>query len=399
MEIRKIIIIYTFSPFPGGDANANRLLGYALSMKEAGYRVIVLTNAIPRESDYINEKYEYKGIEYRSYYVEGLGKVRRVFHRNNIGAILDSLLTQDEQENICVVCSSYRNYGFYLHLYLLYKRIPAIVDVTEWHSSFQFKYGKLNLNYIWHSFKNRYLIPRAKNVLCISKYLEKHYKKAGCNTLYLPPQIIIDDYLKHKTPKIPPVRFFYAGTMLKKDFIIVALKGFGLLSEDEKSLIHCTIAGCDESDFRKQLPEGDQIINSLGNTLHIVGKISKQDVEKNLSESHFMMLMRPVSRYSLAGFPSKVPESLAAGVPIISNLTSDLGDFIIDMENGLIVDDFTPEAFALAVRKTINLTYEEFQIMSDNAYNTAKNEFNYKVYNESISIFLSKILSALRENQ
>lgn len=398
MGMKKIIIIYTFSPFPCGDANSNRLLGYALSMRDAGYRVIVLTNAIPRESDYINNRYEYKGIEYRSYYVNGLGKIRRVLHRNNIGAILDSLLTQVEQENVCAVCSSYRNYGFYLHLYLLFKRIPAIVDVTEWHSSFQFKYGILNPNYIWHSFKNRYLIPRAKNVLCISRYLETYYKKVGCNTQYLPPQIIIDDYLKHKIPKIPPVRFFYAGTMLKKDFITVALKGFGLLSEDEKQLIQCTIVGCDETAFRRQLTEGDQIINSLGDSLNIIGRISKQEVEKQLSKTHFMMLMRPKSRYSTAGFPSKVPESLAAGVPIISNLTSDLGNYIYDMENGLIVDDFTPEAFASAVRKAIGLTYEEFQLMSDNAYNTAKNEFNYKVYNESIAFFLSKILSSSREN-
>ena len=47
--MNKIIVIYTFSPFPSGDANANRIYAMALSMENAGYKVIVLTNTLVNE--------------------------------------------------------------------------------------------------------------------------------------------------------------------------------------------------------------------------------------------------------------------------------------------------------------------------------------------------------------
>ena len=53
----------------------------------------------------------------------------------------------------------------------------------------------------------------------------------------------------------------------------------------------------------------------------------------------------------MAGFPTKVVESLALGTPVITNLTSDLGFCVFDGRNGVILDarseqDASPEAVA-----------------------------------------------------
>jgi len=391
--MKQIIIVYTFSPFPCGDAVANRILAYALSMQDVGYKVIVLTNTPSRECDYHSEKsiYSYMNIEYRSYYVNGLNKIMRVIHRNNIIRIVNDLLLSTEKKNICLFYTTYRNFGFFLHAVLKYKKIPVVVDVTEWHSSSQFKYGMINPKYFFHSLKNRFLVPRAKNIICITRYLENFYKARGCNTLYLPPQIVIKDYVAHSLPNIPPVKLFYAGNMQKKDYIWLALEGLILLSDEEKNKVQCVLAGCSEDSFRSLIPNGDYYIKSLQHSLKIIDKISKDAVQKNLSESHFLILMRPQSRYSSAGFPSKVPEALAAGVPVITNRTSDLEHFIFDMENGIIVNEFTAEAFATAVRKAITIDNEKFKYMSKIAYNSAKKYFNYEAYNETIRIYLSDI--------
>lgn len=393
--MKKLIIVYTFSPFPCGDANANRLYAYALTMQSVGYRVIVLTNERPREVDYNEETgvYIYRGIEYRSYLIAGLGRVRRTIHRNNILAILNKTITKDEQNNIQFVVTSYRNYNIFLHMYLKYRRIPAIVDVTEWHSSDQYKRGTINLHYRLHDWNIRYLIPKAQNILCITRYLEAFYKSQNCHTLYLPPQIILEDYKPHQLPKLPPIKIFYAGTMQNKDYIGLALEGVAMLTNKEKQRVHCTIAGTDKQKFRKLLPDADYIIKGLGPSLSIIGRIPKEEVEKHLSESHFMMLMRPISRYSSAGFPSKVPEAFAAGVPVITNLTSDLGDYIEDMGNGVVVEDFTAEAFLAAVRKTLKLSDEGYQRMSNKAYKTAATKFDYKCYNRVMQEYLTEIIS------
>ena len=65
-----------------------------------------------------------------------------------------------------------------------------------------------------------------------------------------------------------------------------------------------------------------------------------------VAASDFTILLRPVSRFSLAGFPTKLAESMACGVPIIGNLTSNIGDYVHKGVEGVLVANETPEAFA-----------------------------------------------------
>lgn len=44
MDNRGIVLIYTFSPFPFGEATSNRIIALAQCIQMAGYKVIVLGN-------------------------------------------------------------------------------------------------------------------------------------------------------------------------------------------------------------------------------------------------------------------------------------------------------------------------------------------------------------------
>ncbi|BFN37904.1 hypothetical protein FMIA91_17830 [Fidelibacter multiformis] len=368
----------------------------ALSMQDAGYKVIVLTNTLANKAYYnkTTGQYAYKNIEYRSYYKPNLSRFKRIINRYDIKQILKSTLKPTERKNVCLIVSSYKNYSIILRLFSKRYKLPELVDVTEWHSSFQFNFGRFNLKYLLHDLKNRFLIPKAKNVICVSKYLENYYKLRKCNTFYLPPPIVINDYLPHTLPHLPPVTFFYAGSIQKKDFIEIALAGFAMLNKAEKEKIKIIIAGCDKETLKEQLPNGKKLINNLGNILSVVGRISKDEVEQYLSKSHFLFLLRPVARYSKAGFPSKIPEALASGVPVIVNLTSDLGNFIFEFKNGIIVNKLAAKEFAIAVRKALGLTEEKFTTMSNNAHLSAKENFDYTNYNQTMEKYLNDILSA-----
>jgi glycosyltransferase involved in cell wall biosynthesis len=368
----------------------------ALSVQSAGYKIIILTPGLPNLVDLNADtgKYVFNTIEYRSYYKPGLTRIQGIKNRYNIKKILDATLTPFEKENVCLICSSYINYNIFLHFYLRRHKIPALVDATEWYSSFQFKFGKLNIKYLIHDFNHRFLIPKAKNVICISKYLEDYYNKMGCNTIYLPPQIVIKDYIPHNLPVLSPVVFFYAGSIQKtNDYIAIALEGFAMLTSKEKERIKIIIAGYDKTSFLDKLPNSSEVIENLGNSISIIGRISKPVVQQYLSNAHFMFFLRPKSRYSTAGFPSKVPEAMASGVPVITNLTSDLKNYILELNNGLIVNELSAEGFSKTVRKALELSDEEFKEMSNNAYKTALSKFEYTNYNEAIGNYLKYILS------
>lgn len=397
MDDRGIVLIYTFSPFPFGEAASNRIMALAQCIQMAGYKAIVLGNGGEREQDYepTRKTFVYEGIEYRSYAMAGTGRIARTLNRNNILKIIKKHLAPDEQNRIRIVYATYRNYGLWLHYVL--KRIlhhPAVVDVTEWHSSNQFGGGRLNPYYWIHNLRIRWLIPRAKNIICITSYLDRFYKQRGCNTVLIPPQVIMENYLRHKNPPLPPVRLFYAGTAAKKDYLDVMLDGLVSLPEIERAKITLTVLGLSRSGFMEQFPRAQYYIDTMQESLQIVGRVSKNEVDQRLSEAHFLILMRPDSRYSRAGFPSKVPEAMAAGVPVITNVTSDLGMYIRDGKNGFIVDGFNASAFADVIHKVVGINDEVFQSMSGEALRTAAHMFDRHMHVTEMKEFLAQSLVA-----
>jgi len=362
----------------------------------AGYKVIVLGNGGEREQDYepTRKSFVYADIEYRSYAVAGDGKVARTLNRNNILKIIKKHIAADEQNRIRLVYATYRNYGLWLHYVL--KRIlhlPAVVDVTEWHSSNQFSGGKLNPLFWIHNLRISRLIPQARNIICITSYLDGFYKQRGCNTVLIPPQVVMENYLPHKNLHLPPVRLFYAGTAAKKDHLDIMLDGLVSLPKSVRAKITCTLVGLSRLGFMEQFPQAQHYIDELQDSLQIVGRVSKQEVDQRLSEAHFLILMRMDSRYSRAGFPSKVPEAMAAGVPVITNLTSDLGLYIKDGENGFIVDEFKAAAFADVIRKVVGIKDEDFQYMSGEALRTAAQAFDRHVHIQKMREFLDRSLA------
>ncbi|MHC1718113.1 MAG: glycosyltransferase [Acidaminococcaceae bacterium] len=392
MQDKKIIIMFTYSPFPFGSAVSNRIFSLALTFKDAGYRVIVLSNGGERDIDFDSERksYFYKTIEYRSFAAHN-NRIIRVYNRNNIFGLMKKYMSQKEIDSTRFLYTTYRNYGLILKFILKnYFKIPVIVDVTEWHSSDQYKFGKLNLSYLFHNLKFQFILPKAKNIICITSFLEKEFKKKHCNTVIVPPQVDINNFLKHKTLSKPPLKLFYAGTLAKKDYLDVALDGLCMLSPNELKNIKCTLVGQDINEFIIQFPKANIYLEVMKDSLEVLNRIPKPEVDKKLSEEHFLILMRPDSQYSKAGFPSKVPESLAAGVPVMTNYTSDLRKYIVDGTNGIVVKSFSPEAFANAVREALKLQEPELKKMSESAFDTAVKYFNYDVHTDAIKEFVEK---------
>jgi glycosyltransferase involved in cell wall biosynthesis len=391
IEQKSIILMFVYSPFPFGVAASNRLLALSKSIQEAGYKVIILSNGKERECDFNPEKkkYYFDNIEYRNYTFESNNKLSRIMNRTNLYSNLKRLLSDEEIRKIKFIYTTHKNYNFmtYLNIKMFIKK-PVIVDVTEWHNSFQFKNGYFNMKYLVHSINIRWIIPKAKNIICISTYIKRFYDKKKCNTILIPPQIDSNKYIDNKKLLLEPIKFFYAGSIGQKDDIKIVLKALTLLSSKELSNIHFTIAGIDSDSLVGLDDWTKSTVKKLLPNLSILGYIPKNDVEKLLSESHFLVLMRPIARYSMAGFPSKVPESLAAGVPVITNRTSDLSLYLNDGENSFFVDDFTAESLADTIRRTLFVKHDDFSRMSDSAKKCAFNTFDYQNYVDKISAYL-----------
>jgi len=85
-----------------------------------------------------------------------------------------------------------------------------------------------------------------------------------------------------------------------------------------------------------------------------------------------------------------VPESLAAGCPVITNFTSDLGLYLTDGSDALISKSVEVNDVSSVIRKALSLTTVELQRMSENARATAAQSFDYRNWAPSLASFLQQ---------
>lgn len=375
--MEKSIWIVTTDSYPQGDAGAIRQHAFAKMYKQLGYKVFVIGYG---ESTNFEEK-NYDGIEYTSLRRKKQNFINKINGRLLFSVNLNKVVKYKELPNVIMISDIDRKSFCMLVKLSKLNNITVIHDSVEWYSPEQFSFGKLSPTYIRKDMLNRRWLNSPVKVVAISRYLEEHFKSKGINTIYIP--VILDvqniSFNKRNNPK--KLTFMYAGSVGKKDYLYLMLSGLSMLTQKELDNIEFRIFGITKESAINVDGISKELIDKLDKYVTFYGRVSHSDVLKHLEETDFTLLMRsPKQRYAMAGFPTKVVESLASATPVITNITSNLGDYLKDMQNSIIVEDCSAEAFLQAIRKTFNLTYEQKINMFLQARNTAENYFDYTLY-------------------
>ena len=105
----------------------------------------------------------------------------------------------------------------------------------------------------------------------------------------------------------------------------------------------------------------------------------------------FMVLLREQTRKSNAGFPTKFSESFMSGTPVIANLTSDLGRYLMDGDTGFVVSEPSEDAIYRVLKdKVVVMSRQEIETIKKHVRETAT-QLDYRAYAEPISAFLNEL--------
>ena len=105
-----------------------------------------------------------------------------------------------------------------------------------------------------------------------------------------------------------------------------------------------------------------------------------------------MVLFREPNRKNTAGFPTKIAESITAGVPVITNPTSDIEKYIQNGKNVFILNDYSKENIILFIQNCIlKLKEEDLNNMKNNAKETSI-YFDWHYYKSTFKQFLDNII-------
>lgn len=374
--------------FTKDDAAAVRVFTFCKILEDLGKEVIVIS--LDKVQD--DKIHVYKGINYIS--IRGvsdafIAKVFNfLFHRSRLKKCIAKLSKGYTIEGLFFYDIPAPSI-FYLKKYARNKKIKVFHDSVEWYSPDQFKWGKFALPFIMKNVLNKYFIDKQIAVFAISKYLNNYFQSKGICSTRIPVVLDTVNISFEKKNSEEKLTLLYAGSPGKKDYLKEIIEGLGRLQKEELEKVEFQLFGVNKEQLISACLISESSIEKCENSLIVRGRVSRDEVLKQLEKTDFTVLLRsPELRYAKAGFPTKVVESLATATPVICNITSDLGDYLINEENSLIVEACTAEAFVITLRKALALSFTEKQALCYNARKTAEQEFDYRNFKKQFNTFL-----------
>ncbi len=384
--------------FPNKDAASQRVLGIAKALKQNDIDTIFCGWEHSPEIKDLQEDgiYRYSGFEYYSQNELDL-KSKNIFEKiyrflglgNKTIKWIKNYLKNNTVDYVIVYNA---NSYFIYRLSRLSKRFNFIFicDCTEWNEGEHLPGGKFGIVNLDNNVRIRIIYPIIKNVVVISSYLNKYLQKKGCNTLIVPPLV---DFAENKWKihsEIIPIsndgakKIIYAGDPGKKDLLKTV---FTALSSINNNLVkfEFILLGIDE-EVLKQSFFTDSV--KIPGYIHCIGRVPQEEVPKYYQTCHFSILIREDKRYAQAGFPTKLVESVSSGVPIITNCTSDIQQYIKHGVNGFLLTDITVQTLIHCLEQIHLLSEDEMRIMSKNAKTSSRKNFDFQLFSNPIKEYL-----------
>lgn len=378
------VLMVVPSDFPNGDAGAVRDEAFALIYKELGYDVHLVGKSTKNKSG------NYNGTDYVSIYKNTpciCGQLERfLFEHKDYQRVVDEWINQYGSPSVIHINSIPEKSIDYLITLADEYSIPIVHDSVEWYSACEFPKGKLDKAYILKDRLNRKVIREPVRVYSISSYLNDHFKGRGLKSCRIPVIMdVLGTTVGYETGS-DKVKLIYAGNPATKDYLIEMVLGVEMLSEADKNKIEFNILGATDEQIKDITG-----LSELSSCLKAHGRVPRQTVQEELLKSDFSVLLRPADeRYARAGFPTKSVEAMAHGVAMLCNLSSDLGMYLSDMKNSVIVEGYTSERFSAAVKKVLSLDRKQIDDIKRQARMTAEINFDYRLWKHTVKTLIEE---------
>lgn len=375
--------------FPEGDASSRRVLGVVSSLVRAGYRVVVLPGGAsngdigPLAQDVsVIPQYETK-LRRRKW-------ARALHALFLLGAdTIRTLQAMEEKPRVIVVYGGNASIAIRVLRWARQNGVRAIVDIVEWYEPSHMPLGRMGPFAVSFYLAFNYLYKRFDGAIVISRLLQRRFSQ-WLPCVLVPPTT--ETYGSPKVRKGEVLRLVYAGTPGKKDLLGIILDAVSLLAASGVKVFLDVVGVRDDQLDQLAVREVNR------SAVRAWGRLPRNDVLEIVRAADFSILARKKARFSDAGFPTKFVESCSLATPVIANITSDLGDYLIDGENGLVFSLPTVDSIASAILRASEITGDAYLAMSASASRLCRESFHPNSFAESVSSHMDLVLGVKRSD-
>jgi glycosyltransferase involved in cell wall biosynthesis len=353
-ENKKTILYIGGFELPDKNAAAQRVVAVGKLLRLLGYRVVFIgiDRTLPGNSNIESTKREYFGFEAWAvpYPKSTIDWMKQITSIKDVSLLIDKYFKNNV---FAIICYNYPAVALAKMRNLCRRNDYLFIpDATEWHGHIG---GGLLFNVIkWldTTLRMRLIHPTADGIIATSKYLEKYYQRKNCKTVKLPT--LFDAELLEAAPqsaqkKEKNVKYImYAGNAFDarrvdrkrkniKDRLDLIIELIGkVISENQN--VRLDIYGLTKENYLGVYHEHTQLLEQLKDVISFLGRKPHDEIIAEIKRHDFTIFLRESDRVTEAGFPSKYSESISCGTPVITNMLSNISDYMIEGTHGYFID-------------------------------------------------------------
>lgn len=365
-----VLIIVQNNPYFSASASANRLISLVEGLINNGVNIQFF---ITQGYQFQNEKLElgvegkYKNVNYiylsttlldniwkRRWHVYVWNKVNSFFLKYKIYQKLKNsngiIWVTNETEILKSVLNSKHNKNN-LKLFMELSEFP---DIHHFNKGNQFQRRIADKRQL---FFERLFFKKLNGLALMTKTLIKHYSAFPIPKpilLHLPMTVDLERF----NQTVPILENFqspyiaFVGVMDNaKDGVNILIDAFSKISNKFPEFNLYLVGG-----WNYDTPSHIELIKSLnlGEKVKWMGEYKRDQIPSIVSNASLLVLPRPDSKQAQGGFPTKLGEYLASGVPVCATTVGEIPNYLTDNENVFFAEPGSVESFAKAMDKALS---------------------------------------------
>jgi glycosyltransferase involved in cell wall biosynthesis len=386
------LIVYA-GKYDGTTAGARRVRQLAMGLREAGDGACVISyhRGSRTTEDSISWMTDQWGVDHASVPVTD-GSIRnpRVLWdaltvSSRLGDMATKALRQRGFDRVLLYGSSWT--GLRAVVGRMHRAaVPMVADLNEW---FLWDQRPLMVVLDQNLFR-RFAAPRLAGIAGISVFWDDYARRLG-KPVILIPALGDDEFEDLEAPSSDVFNLVYVGVLFRRDLPLTMIDGVRAAAQRGCKFRFIILGRPNLFPAATEALRQLQADPLLHNRVEITGWVERERLREVYREAGAFLLLRGNDWESRASFPTRLPEFLASGRPVITSMTGDAAFHLQHRQNAwLLPEGHEPERLADAICHLAVHREEATQIGRAGRV-VARKEFCFRVHGQRLKEFLDRL--------
>lgn len=400
--------VFYIGDFKAGimDAQCQLVLGNCKVLNELGYKVILIGNdsSLSVPNNILNSKIEVDGFEvYNICFVKNIKNLLKSFKIHK--EIKRVLLSYPKPDFII----NYGSPAFAMELHLLSNwcknnksyLISNCVDLSiQLHGTVLQRLIKS----LDRKYRNVITFKRVDGIIAVSTNIGEYFNRFNkCPTVIIPPLKDVCQLPKQKYNYNKVRKLVYIGVPFPIDGRIVDEHSYkdridlfiDIICQirNEVPSFCLDIYGLTKEQYEFVVSRHIKLISQNSDIINFHGRVEHKEALSIISDADYSVVYRLKNQMTMAGFSSKLVESISCGIPLILTDTSDYLKYLKDGETCFVVDENVNQNSYNVVKHALSIDDNKLFEMKKKCYEFK--QFDFHNYSEIMKAFIDDVSNKL----